>query len=623
MGGRNCHLARRQWRRITSARSTESALKSSEIDQTDEAHLTAHYGGPGYIWRGRFPAYRVLNMPSEFIADSKSFSRVSPLFLVALAALIFTTSWLCVALTGYTGRVAAIWIPNAILTASLLKHARRDWTLMIGVAFVANVCANMVCHDGIVTGSGLAFANVIEALIIVTPLRWLGFDRAFSRTEVLLSFYALVLGAAVPMSALIAGVTLHYTIGMTALVAARSWYGADALGLCLLVPFFACVKLSALRGLYARDKVFGSAMLLSCVLGIAIASILLPKYSASFLFFPVLILLTFQRGFAGGAIGLAIAATASFTMVFVHHVSPYVAPYSMAEQVSIVQFYYAVIGFTIIMAGAALDDRLKLERWLATVVKRAEASREEAVLAKEVAERASSAKSTFLANMSHELRTPLNAVLGFSEIIKDEYFGIVGDARYREYAGLIHGAGSHLLDLITDILDMSKIEAGKLELHREHVSTVEVVRDCTELLEERAASAGITLQVNVASAPRAIDADRRALKQILLNLLSNAIKFTPSGGTVTVSARGSGGFCAFSVADTGIGIAATDLQRLGNPFVQLGNNDGSKPGTGLGLALVRALTEMHGGELKIESTEGRGTTATVTIPMAVRHAVAA
>jgi cell cycle sensor histidine kinase DivJ len=170
---------------------------------------------------------------------------------------------------------------------------------------------------------------------------------------------------------------------------------------------------------------------------------------------------------------------------------------------------------------------------------------------------------------------------------------------------------------------MSKIEAGKLELHRERVGTALMVRECVELLEERAGSAGIKLATDLYSAPHSVDADKRALKQILLNLLSNAIKFTPAGGTITISVRREGEFGAFAVSDTGVGIAAADLRRIGNPFVQLGNNDGSHPGTGLGLALVRALAEMHGGMLRIESVEGEGTTATVTIPVTASQAVAA
>ena len=174
-----------------------------------------------------------------------------------------------------------------------------------------------------------------------------------------------------------------------------------------------CVKISALKALFDREQLAGTVALLGCVVGVIVICILLPRYSPAFLFFPVLVLLTFKRGFAGGAVGLAVAAAASFTLVFLHLTSSYVAPHPLAVQVSIVQFYYSVVGFTIIMAGSALDDRQKLERWLATVVKRAEASREEAVVASvEVAERASKAKSKFLANMSHELRTPLNAVLG-------------------------------------------------------------------------------------------------------------------------------------------------------------------------------------------------------------------
>ena len=562
-------------------------------------------------------------MPREASTNETTLPRASPGLLLALATVIFAADLGCVLLTAYTGRVAAIWIANAILLASLLKHDQRDWPKMIACALLGYIGADLIVRDLASTALGLAIANVLEVLTVAVPLRWLGVDRVFSRTEVLVLFYALVLGCAGVVSALLAGLTLHYSTGASISSVAWSWYGADVLGLCLLVPFLMCVKLSALKAVFARDQCAITGLLLACVLGAIALSVLLPMYPAGFLVFPVLILLTFQRGFAGGAIGLAVAATASFTIIFVRHTSPNLVAHSMAEQVSIVQFYCAVIGFTIIMAGAALDDRLKLERWLATAVKRSEASREEALLAKEVAERASTAKSAFLANMSHELRTPLNAVMGFSELIKDEFFGPIGDRRYGEYAGLIHGAGSHLLDLITDILDMSKIEAGKVELHRENISPNEIVRDCTDLLEERASSAGLRLVVETARAPHTIDADRRALKQILLNLISNAIKFTPPGGTVTVRAEERGGVCAFAVVDTGIGMAAADLHRLGNPFVQLRNNDGSKPGTGLGLALVRALAEMHGGTLQVVSTEGEGTSVTVTIPVAMAEAAAA
>jgi two-component system cell cycle sensor histidine kinase PleC len=299
------------------------------------------------------------------------------------------------------------------------------------------------------------------------------------------------------------------------------------------------------------------------------------------------------------------------------HASPSLLPHTVAERIALIQLYFAVISFTIILAGAALDERLALEKDLAAAASRAEVACDEALLAKEVAEQANRAKSSFLANMSHELRTPLNAVIGFSEMIRSELFGSLGDARYREYAGLIHGAGSHLLDLISDILDMSKIEAGKLELNLERVDTALVVRECTELLAERAEAGGVTVLANLGKAPVFFEADRRAVKQILLNLLSNAIKFTPERGRVLISARSAGDACCLTVEDTGIGIAADELARIGTPFVQLSNNPGRHPGTGLGLALVRALAEMHGGTFRIVSEEGIGTTVTVTLPLAI------
>ena len=277
-----------------------------------------------------------------------------------------------------------------------------------------------------------------------------------------------------------------------------------------------------------------------------------------------------------------------------------------------------------ILIGAALEERRRLERGLAAAIGRAENSREEALVAKDAAENASRSKSMFLANMSHELRTPLNAVIGFAQLMRGEMFGPLGDARYREYAGVIQDAGQHLLALINDILDMSKIEAGKFELNRERVSVGAIVSECAALMHEQAAQGQVNLSVNLPPEPLFALADRRAMKQIALNLLSNAVKFTPAGGRVDVSVGASGGVLRISVRDTGMGIPADQLARIGNPFVQLRNSAGSsQPGTGLGLALVRALAEMHNGRVQIESVEGQGTTVSVEIPAIEAESVAA
>jgi two-component system cell cycle sensor histidine kinase PleC len=201
-------------------------------------------------------------------------------------------------------------------------------------------------------------------------------------------------------------------------------------------------------------------------------------------------------------------------------------------------------------------------------------------------------------------------------------YGPAGDARYRDYAGLINSAGKHLLDLINDILDMSKIEAGKAELDRRPIDPGVLVRECAELMSERADSAGVELHTDLTAAPRLLCADRRAIKQILLNLLSNAVKFTPRGGLVSVEVVEEGAECRFTVADTGIGIPAAEIGRLGNPFVQLANS-GQHAGTGLGLALVRGLADLHGGMFRISSVEGHGTRVTVTLPLAAPSAEAA
>ncbi len=231
------------------------------------------------------------------------------------------------------------------------------------------------------------------------------------------------------------------------------------------------------------------------------------------------------------------------------------------------------------------------------------------------AEGANKAKSEFLANMSHELRTPLNAINGFSEIMVGEMYGPLGDRRYREYVRDIHASGQHLLALINDILDMSKIEAGKLKLRLEAVHLDDVAEDAVRLMRNRAEAAGLQLAADLAWAPE-VEADYRAVKQILLNLLSNSVKFTPPGGKVIVSAAADGERLRVSVTDTGIGIAKPDLERLAKPFEQVeSQHSKTTQGTGLGLALTKSLVELHGGRLELNSEPGQGTTASFTLPL--------
>lgn len=235
-------------------------------------------------------------------------------------------------------------------------------------------------------------------------------------------------------------------------------------------------------------------------------------------------------------------------------------------------------------------------------------------LEKRRAEDASRSKSEFLANMSHELRTPLNAINGFSEVMQSELYGPLGDEKYREYVGDILASGQHLLELIDDILDMSRIEAGKLQLEPKRVELERILEESARLVSRRAADAGVKLTASVAHAP-AIWADARAVKQVALNLLSNAIKFTPHGGEVTLTAEADLDGVTIIVADNGAGIAKESLVRLGAPFELVEDHfSKTRKGSGLGLALSKSLMEMQGGILAIASQPGRGTVACAAFP---------
>jgi two-component system, cell cycle sensor histidine kinase PleC len=239
------------------------------------------------------------------------------------------------------------------------------------------------------------------------------------------------------------------------------------------------------------------------------------------------------------------------------------------------------------------------------------------------AERASQAKGTFLANMSHELRTPLNHINGFSEMMAGEIYGPLGDPRYKEYADAIHQSGQHLHDMINDILDMSKIEAGKMTLAPRVIDATDAVDAAVRLIRRRAADRQVSLVFDPNEEVPDINGDHRAIKQMTLNLLANAIKFTDAGGEVRVTMTVEREWLVIRVKDTGVGIPPEDLPRLGQPFEQAKTQEGRNThGTGLGLALTKSFAEMHGGYITIESEVGVGTTVSIFLPVFVEPAPA-
>lgn len=299
------------------------------------------------------------------------------------------------------------------------------------------------------------------------------------------------------------------------------------------------------------------------------------------------------------------------------------APDLLAVVVAAITLLIVALGF----AGSMFDQHLaqraaqeaeRLRQYVAEleVTKRElEARTAEVTAALEEAAAGSQAKSQFLAAMSHELRTPLNAILGFAEMQMNQLFGPMGDPRYLDYANDIHSSGSHLLGLINDVLDFSKLDGGHLELYEEPVDLPSLIAESVHMMERQGEKAKVRLVVTQGPDFPLVQADERRLRQVLLNLLSNAVKFTPEGGEVTVSAAHVEGGVAITVADTGIGMEPEQIPTALDRFGQIDSRLSRKyEGTGLGLPLSKRLVELHGGTLDIDSVVGVGTTVTVRLP---------
>jgi len=265
--------------------------------------------------------------------------------------------------------------------------------------------------------------------------------------------------------------------------------------------------------------------------------------------------------------------------------------------------------------GAAVLARSDREFQLRLRIEEQASALEAAELARQEALSKAHARGAFIAATSHELRTPLNAIIGFSEVLQREMFGPLGNERYLQYANIIHDSGARLLELINDILDISKLDAGKLELQLEQVEILGTIVACVRTVEPLAAKSQLGIRVIVHDGIDWLDADSKRLHQMLLNLLSNAIKFTEPGGEVCVVASRRSDRILISVSDTGIGVAENDIPKILEPFGQVDSKLAKNhTGTGLGLPLTKELAELHGGALQIESMPGLGTTVTIELP---------
>ncbi len=334
-----------------------------------------------------------------------------------------------------------------------------------------------------------------------------------------------------------------------------------------------------------------------------------------FLFATLIVILAIRMSFGSTVMGILYAGTLPMTVVVVARLlmlgDPfYLALASMAAGVN-VYFIFLAKGLHS-TALAMLEFRAQKD----ALISELEEARLLSDEARRRAEAANKAKSRFLATMSHELRTPLNAIMGFSEVMKGEVMGPIGNPQYREYCGNIHDSGRHLLNLINEILDLSRIEAGRYELHEEPLRIADIAEDCVRLLKLRAQSKNVELIEDYDLSLSQVWADQRAMRQITLNLLSNALKFTPKGGriTLTIGATTDGGQY-LSVLDTGPGIPADEIPKVLQVFGQ-GSlaHENAEGGTGLGLPIVQNLIELHGGAFELLSELRKGTEAIITLP---------
>jgi signal transduction histidine kinase len=448
--------------------------------------------------------------------------------------------------------------------------------------------------------------------------KWIGEKIDFRAWKHLVLFIAIAAAVSI-LSSLPYGLGARLWNGHQLLGNLQAWFVPTTLSYVIFTPVIVLLA-TAEKGAFSRN--WQRHLTAQCLLILTLALNILPVGPPLMFMVPLaLLLVTMACEIEGAALGLVVIQLVLTAATVSGHAPRAVSEFPLGHQLYFMQGFIAILITVMLPAAAAITERISLRGGMQAALQREEkvnralrVSEQRALEMAQQAQSANKAKSEFLASMSHELRTPLNAILGFSEILKSQLYGPLGSAKYVEYAEDVHKSGGHLLDLINDVLDLSKIDAGKMELRESTFSIQALVNDAVMLVRDKAKD-HVGLEVRLEGHTEVM-ADKRLTMQILINLLSNAVKFTPTGGTITVGAEEKPGHgLEIYVVDTGIGMTEAQLEKAFSPYGQIDSKISREhQGTGLGLPISQALARLQGGDLTASSTPGRGTHMTLTLP---------
>ncbi|MDB5736165.1 MAG: sensor histidine kinase [Alphaproteobacteria bacterium] len=544
------------------------------------------------------------------IPNKKAVLQVSALIL-----LFVLLNYLGTAIYFRAGGLTTVKPFGGVALAICLIYGRRTlWPVLItGVigGMIAKQTFNTTILDTVLV-PGLATASLL--VIYTIARRLIGHVIEFRAWKQLVGFIA-ISAAVSAVSAIVFAASGDAIAGAGFFNNWRSWWVPTTLSYVVFTPVIVILFTADLRTMYDnRYRIAGSLALLGTAMAVTFIPTVVPL---SFIIPLALLIVTMVSDIEGTALGLMMTQII-YTTVIISGIGPAALRHMpVGYQLHYAQVFQGILIAVLLPVAAAVTERRKLQNREAQINR---ALRDSEQRYREMAERersASNAKSEFLAGMSHELRTPLNAILGFSEVIKTELYGPLGHVKYREYAEDVYSSGAHLLELINDVLDLSKIDAGKMELRESVFDIAGLVAESLALVGNRANDL-IELRVSLPDDLPRITADKRLIKQILLNLLSNAVKFTPAGGMIRIEAEYRPDDClSLRVSDNGIGMDQADIITAFSHYGQIDSKIArAHQGTGLGLPISRALAELHGGGLTAQSAKGVGTCVTLQLPNA-------